>query len=88
MTPEAKKKLYQQLCAPFPEEAVERTVGRQAGSSHAPRARAMSPRASYSGDRRSFNPRVPVGKPLNLRGVEPSMSNESSRCNAGVTVPR
>ena len=31
MTPEAKKKLYQQLCAPFPPEAVERTNGKQTG---------------------------------------------------------
>jgi hypothetical protein len=27
MNPEQKKKLYQQLCAPFPREAVERTNG-------------------------------------------------------------
>lgn len=31
MTPEAKKRLYQQLCAPFPPEAVERTSGKQTG---------------------------------------------------------
>jgi hypothetical protein len=31
MTPEQKKKLYQQLCAPFPPEAVERTNGKQTG---------------------------------------------------------
>jgi hypothetical protein len=31
MNPEQKKKLYQQLCAPFPREAVERTNGKQTG---------------------------------------------------------
>jgi len=31
MTNEEKKKIYQQLAAPFPEEAIERTDGRQTG---------------------------------------------------------
>ena len=34
MTPEAKKKLYQQLSQPFPEEAIERTDGRQTGKGY------------------------------------------------------
>jgi hypothetical protein len=34
MTPEAKKKLYQQLAQPFPEEAIERTDGRQTGKGY------------------------------------------------------
>lgn len=34
MTPEAKKKLYQQLSQPFPEEAIERTDGRVTGKGY------------------------------------------------------
>ena len=31
MNPETRKRLYQQLCAPFPQEAIERTDGKQTG---------------------------------------------------------
>jgi len=34
MTPEAKKALYKQLSQPFPEEAIERTDGRQTGKGY------------------------------------------------------
>jgi hypothetical protein len=34
MTPESKKKIYQQLSQPFPEEAIERTDGRQTGKGY------------------------------------------------------
>jgi hypothetical protein len=34
MTPDAKKKLYQQLSQPFPEEAIERTDGRVTGKGY------------------------------------------------------
>ena len=34
MTPEPKKKLYHQLAQPFPEEAIERTDGRQTGKGY------------------------------------------------------
>jgi hypothetical protein len=34
MTPETKKALYKQLSQPFPEEAIERTDGRQTGKGY------------------------------------------------------
>ena len=34
MTPEAKKRMYQQLSQPLPEEAIERTDGRVTGKGY------------------------------------------------------